>query len=101
MGAGCLKECGCGQAHIRYLLGHLCPWLWLCHSRCPPKGLWSKGESMLENIHLEASVAVREDMLEYIKVCGYNQAHDRAGTSLEGFQLWVSRIGAGLFLKGL
>lgn len=56
---------------------------------------------MLENIHLEASVAVCDDMLEYIKVHGYRQAHDRAGTSPKGFQLWVNHVGAGLFLKGL
>ena len=37
----------------------------------PLKGLWSKGKSVLENIHLGASVVVHEDMLEHIRECGY------------------------------
>ena len=38
----------------------------------PLKGLWPKDKSTLEKAHLEASVAVHEIMLEYLKVCGHD-----------------------------
>ncbi|KAK4830233.1 hypothetical protein QYF61_009300 [Mycteria americana] len=40
-------------------------------SGIPLKGLWPKDKSTLEKVHLEASVAVHEVMLEHLKVCGH------------------------------
>lgn len=55
---------------------------------------------MLENVHLEASVAVHDDMLEHSKFVAIDKP--RVGTGLEGLQLWVSHFGAPLIiLKGL
>lgn len=101
MGTGYLKESGCG--HVTVPMAVSVPqqvYLWRdCSLRGSP---WSPlGGEVLENVHLEASVAVHEDMLEHVKVCGYRWAHDRVGTRLDGLQLWVSHVGAPLlFLQG-
>ena len=38
------------------------------------KGLWCKDKSMLEKVHLKASVAVHEVMLEHLKVCAMDKS---------------------------
>lgn len=73
MGAGHVEQSGCGQAPtIPGASQSICAHGYVCATEgVPLKGLWSKGMSVLENVHLGASVAVHEDMLEHIRECGY------------------------------
>lgn len=54
------------QVHI---LKHLWPSLFLGYSRYTSEEMQLKNKSMLEEVHLEASMAVQEVMLEHLKVC--------------------------------
>ena len=44
---------------------------------------------MLQQVHLEASLAVHAVMLEHLKPCDNGYPRNRAGTPLEGLQPWV------------
>lgn len=54
------------QVHI---LKHLWPSLFLGYSRYTSEVMQLRDESTLEEVHLGASVAVQEVMLEHLKAC--------------------------------
>lgn len=62
-------------------------WLWPKDKSMPEKHRHEASvavdESVVQEVHSEASVAVHDVMLEHLKVCGQGWAPDRAGTPPE------------------